>query len=99
MDARSDSREVVTLAKSGLRIVFDPMPHLGSAAVGIWTLMGARNETPEQNGIAHFIEHMAFKGAKGLSAMAIAEMVEARGASINAGTEYERTGYFVRCLA
>lgn len=92
-------REVVTLSKSGVRIVFDPMPHLGSAAVGVWTAMGCRNEAPAQNGIAHLIEHMAFKGSGGRNAIEIAEAVESRGASINAGTEYERTGYFVRCLA
>lgn len=91
-------REVVTLG-NGARIVFDPMPHLGSAAVGVWVGAGARHEPAERNGLAHFLEHMAFKGAKGRDARGIADAVEARGAALNASTEYERTGYYVRCLA
>ncbi len=91
-------REVVRM-NNGARIVFDPMPHLGSAAVGVWVAAGARHEAAERNGLAHFLEHMAFKGAAGRDARGIADTVEARGAALNASTEYERTGYYVRCLA
>lgn len=94
----TETREVVTLA-NGVRIVFDAMPGLRTAAVGVFLGAGARFEPAERNGLAHFLEHMAFKGARGLSARQIAEAVEARGASINAATEYERTSYFVRCLS
>jgi predicted Zn-dependent peptidase len=95
----TDTREIVHLKKSGARIVFDPMPGLRTAAVGVFVGAGSRNEPAERNGLAHFHEHMAFKGAKGRNARAIAEAVEGRGASINAATEYERTSYFVRCLS
>jgi predicted Zn-dependent peptidase len=94
----TDSREVVTLP-NGVRIAFDAMPGLSTAAVGVFLGAGARYEPAERNGLAHFLEHMAFKGAAGRSAREIAEAVEARGAMMNAATEYERTSYFVRCLS
>ncbi|HVY88533.1 MAG TPA: insulinase family protein, partial [Hyphomonadaceae bacterium] len=94
----ADTREVVVL-ESGVRIVFDEMPGLRTAAVGVFVGAGARDEPVERNGLAHFHEHMAFKGARGMNAREIAEAVEGRGASVNAATEYERTSYFVRCLA
>ena len=94
----TEAREVVTLS-NGARIVFDPMPHLRTAAVGVFLGAGARHEPADRNGLAHFLEHMAFKGAKGLNARELAEAIEARGASINAATDYERTSYFVRCLS
>lgn len=94
----TDGREVITLA-NGARIAFDPMPGLRTAAVGVFLGAGARFEPAARNGLAHFLEHMVFKGARGRNAREIAEAVEARGASINAATEYERTSYFVRCLS
>ena len=93
-----DKREVITLP-NGARIVFDAMPGLRTASVGVYLGAGARHEPAERNGLAHFLEHMAFKGAKGRSAREIAEAVEARGASMNAATDYERTSYYVRCLS
>lgn len=93
-----DRRHVITLP-NGARIVFDAMPGLRTASVGVYLGAGARHESADRNGLAHFLEHMAFKGAGGLSARAIAEAVEARGASMNAATDYERTSYFVRCLS
>ena len=93
-----DAREVITLP-NGARIVFDAMPGLRTASVGVYLGAGARHEAAERNGLAHFLEHMAFKGAAGRTAREIAEAVEARGASMNAATDYERTSYFVRCLS
>jgi predicted Zn-dependent peptidase len=93
-----DNREVITLP-NGARIVFDAMPGLRTASVGVYLGAGARHEPAERNGLAHFLEHMAFKGAKGRSAREIAEAIEARGASMNAATDYERTSYYVRCLS
>ncbi len=93
-----DTREVITLP-NGARIVFDVMPGLRTASVGVYLGAGARHEAAERNGLAHFLEHMAFKGAAGRTAREIAEVVEARGASMNAATDYERTSYFVRCLS
>lgn len=93
-----EARHVISLP-NGARIVFDSMPGLRTASVGVYLGAGARHEPAARNGLAHFLEHMAFKGANGLSARQIAEVVEARGASMNAATDYERTSYFVRCLS
>jgi predicted Zn-dependent peptidase len=94
----ADVREVITLP-NGARVVFDAMPNLRTSAVGVFLAAGARHESDERNGLAHFLEHMAFKSANGLSAREIAEAVEARGGVMNASTGYELTNYFVRCLA
>lgn len=94
----ADAREVLTLP-NGARVVFDAMPDLRTASVGVYLGAGARHEPDASNGLAHFLEHMAFKGAAGRSAREIAEIVEARGAVMNASTGYELTNYFVRCLA
>ena len=86
-----------TLA-NGLRIVTERMEGLQSAAIGIWVLSGGRHERPEQNGIAHFLEHMAFKGTKRRSALEIAEVIEDVGGYINAYTSREATAYYARVL-
>jgi predicted Zn-dependent peptidase len=74
------------------------MPGLKSASVGVWVLAGGRHERAEQNGIAHFLEHMAFKGTKRRSALAIAEAIEDVGGYINAYTSREMTAYYARVL-
>ena len=58
---------------NGFRVVTEHMPGLKSAALGIWVSAGGRHERPEQNGVAHFLEHMAFKGTASRSALRIAE--------------------------
>jgi len=83
---------------SGLRVVTEPMPHLESASVGVWVDAGARHERPEQHGVAHLLEHMAFKGTERRSAQAIAEEIEAVGGQLNAYTGREHTAYYVRTL-
>ncbi|WP_425037833.1 M16 family metallopeptidase [Primorskyibacter sp. S187A] len=83
---------------NGLRIVTEHMPGLESASVGLWVAAGGRNERPEQNGIAHFLEHMAFKGTKTRSALQIAEAIEDVGGYINAYTSREVTAYYARVL-
>lgn len=83
---------------NGFRIVTEHMPGLASASVGIWVGAGARHEAPEQNGIAHFLEHMAFKGTDRRSALQIAEAIEDVGGYINAYTSREVTAYYARVL-
>lgn len=83
---------------NGLRIVTEHMPGLKSASVGVWVMAGARHERIEQNGIAHFLEHMAFKGTKSRSALQIAETIEDVGGYINAYTSRETTAYYARVL-
>ncbi len=89
----------LTTLPNGLRIVTEAMPGLASAAVGIWVDAGARHERADQNGIAHFLEHMAFKGTARRSALRIAEEIEDVGGYINAWTSREATAYFARVLA
>ncbi|MBO6866530.1 MAG: insulinase family protein [Thalassococcus sp.] len=92
------SVEITTLS-NGFRIVTENMPSLESASLGIWVTAGGRHERPEQNGIAHFLEHMAFKGTKTRSALQIAEEIEDVGGYINAYTSREVTAYYARILA
>ncbi len=75
------------------------MPGMQSAAVGVWVAAGGRHERLEQNGIAHFLEHMAFKGTERRSALQIAEEIEDVGGYINAYTSREMTAYYARVLA
>ena len=83
---------------NGLHVLTHNMPHLESVALGIWIKAGARDENPEENGVAHFLEHMAFKGTKRRSAQDIAEEIESAGGEINAATGMETTTYYARTL-
>jgi len=83
---------------NGMRVVTENMPGLQSAALGVWVTAGGRHERLEQNGIAHFLEHMAFKGTKRRSALQIAEAIEDVGGYINAYTSREVTAYYARVL-
>ncbi|PRY95602.1 putative Zn-dependent peptidase [Hasllibacter halocynthiae] len=83
---------------NGLRVVTEAMPGLESAAVGVWVNAGARHEDEGENGIAHFLEHMAFKGTDTRSALRIAEEIEDVGGYINAYTSREATAYYARVL-
>ncbi|MBZ0123018.1 MAG: insulinase family protein [Roseovarius sp.] len=88
----------LTTLPNGFRIVTEHMPGLQSAAVGVWVLAGARHETAAENGIAHFLEHMAFKGTARRSALQIAETIEDVGGYINAYTSREVTAFYARVL-
>jgi len=83
---------------NGFRIVTEHMPGLKSASIGIWVKAGCRHERKDQNGIAHFLEHMAFKGTKTRSALDIAESLENVGGYLNAYTSREMTAYYARVL-
>jgi Predicted Zn-dependent peptidases len=83
---------------NGVRVVTEHMPGLLSASVGVWVSAGGRHERAEQNGIAHFLEHMAFKGTKTRNALQIAEAIEDVGGYINAYTSREMTAYYARVL-
>jgi len=88
----------LTRLPSGLVVVTDAMQHLETASLSVWVGSGSRDETPEENGISHFLEHMAFKGTKRRTARAIAEEIEAVGGDINAATGVETTAYYARVL-
>lgn len=88
----------VTTLESGLRVVTDEMPHVETVSLGIWIGVGTRNERAELNGVAHLLEHMAFKGTARRSARDIAEAIEAVGGHLNAYTSREHTAYFAKVL-
>jgi len=88
----------VTRLPSGLTVVTDAMPHLQSASLGVWVGAGCRHEREDEQGISHFLEHMAFKGTKRRTARQIAEEIEAVGGDLNAATSVEQTAYYARVL-
>ena len=88
----------LTRLPSGVTVVSQKMDHLESAAVGIWVNSGSRAESAAEHGIAHLLEHMAFKGTGKRSALAIAEEIEAVGGELNASTSVEHTQYYARVL-
>ncbi|MFT4098267.1 MAG: pitrilysin family protein [Rhodoblastus sp.] len=91
------SVETTTLP-SGLRIVTDRMEGAETAAVGVYAAVGSRNETAQEHGLSHLIEHMAFKGTRTRDARAIAAEIEEAGGDLNAETASEHTAYLARLL-
>ena len=90
-----------TLSKlpNGFRVATDRMEGLASVALGVWVLAGGRNETEQETGLSHFLEHMAFKGTARRSAFNIVAEIESVGGTLNAYTSYEATAYHARVLA
>lgn len=84
---------------NGVRIVTNNMPGRQSLALGIWINIGGRYETFENKGIAHFLEHLLFKGSKKYSHRAIKESIEGVGGSLNGFTSEEFTCYLVKIPA
>src|SRR5215471_16564173 len=95
----SPPREIeMTTLDNGVRIITETMPHVRSVAVGIWVSTGSRRETPEQNGISHFIEHMLFKGTTSRSAEEIAKSVDSIGGNLDAFTSRELVSFNTKVL-
>jgi predicted Zn-dependent peptidase len=88
----------VTKLPSGLTVITDSMPHLETAALGVWAGVGGRDEKPDEHGISHLLEHMAFKGTARRTSREIVEEIEAVGGDLNAGTSTETTAYYARVL-
>jgi predicted Zn-dependent peptidase len=87
-----------TRLPSGLTVVTERMDRVETVSFGAYVATGSRNETEAENGVSHFLEHMAFKGTETRSAAAIAEEIEAVGGHINAYTAREQTAYYVKVL-
>ena len=87
-----------TTLPNGVRILTEPVPGVRSAALGIWVGSGSRHENPEENGAAHFIEHMVFKGTQNRTAAQLAQEMDAIGGQINAFTTKECTCFYARVL-
>ncbi|MGE5404155.1 MAG: M16 family metallopeptidase [Candidatus Saccharibacteria bacterium] len=83
---------------NGARVVMEEIPHVRSAAIGVFVKIGSRHETEESNGISHFLEHMIFKGTSTRTAREIAEQFEEMGGQLNAYTSKEYTCYYARVL-
>ena len=83
---------------SGLSVISHRMPQVETVALGVWAGAGSRDETPGQNGLAHLLEHMAFKGTPTRTAFDIAAQIEAAGGDMNASTSMEKTAYYARVL-
>jgi predicted Zn-dependent peptidase len=88
----------VTRLPSGLTVVTEPMDRVETISFGAYVASGTRNEAAEQNGVSHFLEHMAFKGTERRSAQDIAIAIENVGGHINAYTAREQTAYYVKLL-
>ncbi|MDR1031547.1 MAG: insulinase family protein [Holosporales bacterium] len=86
----------LTKLDNGIRVVTHEMPHVETVTLGMWHDVGARFEQKENNGISHFLEHMAFKGTTRRTARQIAEAIEFVGGDLNAYTSREATAYHAR---
>jgi predicted Zn-dependent peptidase len=84
--------------QNGVRVVLENIPTVRSVAIGVWIGTGSRDETPENNGISHFLEHMFFKGTKTRTAKEIAESFDSIGGQVNAFTSKEYTCYYAKVL-
>jgi predicted Zn-dependent peptidase len=93
----SDAIRVETLP-SGLTVVTEEMSRVETVSFGAYVAAGTRHERAEENGVSHFLEHMAFKGTETRTAAEIAEEIEAVGGHINAYTAREQTAYYVKLL-
>src|SRR2546430_344920 len=75
---------------NGLVVITETMPHVRSVSVGVWVRNGSRREVPQENGLAHFMEHMVFKGTERRSAEAIAREMDSVGGMLDAFTSKEQ---------
>ena len=83
---------------SGLRLVTESMPHVRSVTIGVWLTRGSRHESDAESGVAHFVEHMLFKGTATRSAQQIAQAIDSIGGQLDAFTAKEYAAYFIKVL-
>ncbi len=88
-----------SILPNGLHVISEAMDHVETTSFGVWFNCGTRDESPDQNGIAHLLEHMMFKGTQRRSARQIAEQIENVGGYSNAYTSREHTAYYARVMA
>jgi len=87
-----------TILDNGIKVISEQIPHFRSASIGIWVQAGSWDETPENSGISHFMEHIFFKGTERLSARQIAEIMDGVGGHLNAFTEKEQTALYAKVV-
>src|SRR6476661_3004129 len=83
---------------NGLRLITETMPHVRSVTIGVWLMRGSRHENDERSGIAHFVEHMLFKGTHQRTAEDIAQAIDSIGGQLDAFTAKEYAGYYIKVL-
>ena len=83
---------------NGLRLVTETMPHVRSVTIGVWLMRGSRHESDERSGIAHFVEHMLFKGSDTRTAEDIAQAIDCIGGQLDAFTAKEYASYYMKVL-
>ena len=83
---------------NGLRVVYERLPYLRSASIGVWVKAGSMMEGENETGLSHFLEHMAFKGAAGRSAKALADEIDLIGGNLNAATSKTYTCYYAKTV-
>jgi predicted Zn-dependent peptidase len=88
-----------SILPNGVRVVTEELPHFHSVAVGLWLTVGSRDEHAVEQGLSHFLEHMAFKGTPRRDALAIAREADQLGGGLNAFTTKENTCYHARVLS
>jgi predicted Zn-dependent peptidase len=100
MSTSSDQLDAIRVTRlpSGLTVVSECMDRVETVSFGAYVNTGTRSERAEENGVSHFLEHMAFKGTERRTAAEIAEEIEAVGGHINAYTAREQTAYYVKVL-
>ena len=89
----------VSRLSNGLTVASETLPSIETVALGVWVRSGARNERDEEHGMAHLLEHMAFKGTGSRTAFQIASDIENVGGEINAATSVETTSFYARVLS
>ncbi|MBN9249711.1 MAG: peptidase M16 [Mesorhizobium sp. 61-13] len=89
----------VSRLSNGLTVATETLPSIESVALGAWVKSGARNERDDEHGMAHLLEHMAFKGTSKRTAFQIASDIENVGGEINAATSVETTSFYARVLS
>ena len=82
----------------GLRLITETMPHVRSVTLGVWLTRGSRHENDARGGIAHFVEHMLFKGTDTRSAEDIAQAIDSIGGQLDAFTAKEYASYYIKVL-
>jgi len=82
----------------GFRLVTETMPHVRSVTVGVWLTRGSRHESDAQSGVAHFVEHMLFKGTASRTAQQIAQAIDSIGGQLDAFTAKEYASYYIKVL-
>jgi predicted Zn-dependent peptidase len=83
---------------NGLRLITETMPHVRSVTIGVWLMRGSRHENDDSSGIAHFVEHMLFKGTDTRSAEDIAQAIDSIGGQLDAFTAKEYASYYIKVL-